>query len=103
MAASSDLGTQAVIAFDISLRLAVQSQRLRCVQWRAVYHLAVNQPVQEIQHMGLGGHALSQRQLNGGEHGLFIVVLHEGTDIHHFPVTARFAEHVILQLSERRR
>ena len=99
MAASGDPGAQAVIAFDIGLRPAVQGQRLRCAQLRAVHHLAVNQPVQAISHMGLGGHALGQCRF----HGLFIVVLHKGKDIHHFPVTAGFAKHVTLQLSERRR
>ena len=53
--------------------------------------------------MGLGRHALGQGQFNGGENGLFVVLQHQGQNIDHLPVTARFAQHVILQLSEGRR
>ena len=76
---------------------------MRRVQWGTAHHLAVDQAVQQVQHMGLGRHALGQRQFHGGQHGLFIVVKHEGEDIHHLPIPTGFAEHVILQLLEGRR
>jgi hypothetical protein len=103
MTASGNLGAQTVITFDIGLWFAVQGQCLWRIQWRSAHDLAVDQPVQQVQNMGLGRHALGQGKLNGGEHSLFIVVQHQGKDIDHFPVTAGFAQHVILQLSERRR
>ena len=65
--------------------------------------------------MGLGGYAFGQCQLHGGENSLFIVMQHEGEDIDHLSIAARcpaahasmreggLAQHVVLQLSERRR
>ena len=81
MAASRDLAAQSVIAFDIGLGLAPQGQRLRGIQRWTTDDLAVDEAVQEVQHMGLGRHALGQRQFHGGQHGLLIVVQHEGEDI----------------------
>ena len=103
MATTCNLGTQAVIAFDIGLGLAMQGQCLRRVQWWPANHLAVDQAVQQVQHMGFGRHALGQRQFHGGQHSLLIVVQDKGEDIDHLPVPAGLAQHVILQLPERRR
>ncbi len=103
MATSCDLGAQAVIAFDIGLGLAVQGQRLWGIQWRPADHLAIDQPVQQVQDMGLGRHALGQCQLHGGQHGLFVMLQNEGKDIDHLTIAARLAQHMVLQLSEGRR
>jgi hypothetical protein len=100
MAASCYLSAQAVITFDIGLGFTVQGQCLRGIQRRTAHHLAVDQAVQQVQHMGFGRHTLGQCQLHGCENGLFIVMQHEGKDIDHLAITARFAEHVILQLFE---
>ena len=97
MAASGNLSAQTVIAFDIGLGFTVQGQCLWRVQWRAVYHLTVDQAVQQVQDMRLGRHTLGQRQFHYGENGLFVVVQHEGQDIDHFPITARCPATVCLQ------
>ncbi|SEO34479.1 hypothetical protein SAMN04488103_1261 [Gemmobacter aquatilis] len=74
MAAPCDLGAQAVIAFDIGLGFTAQDQCLRRIQWWPANHLAIDQPVQQIQHMGFGGHASRQGHFHCGQHSLFIVV-----------------------------
>ena len=91
MAASGDLGTKAVIALDIGFGFAVQGQCLWGIKRRPANHLAVDKAVQQVQHMGLGRHALGQCKLHGGEHGLLIVVQHQGEDVHHLPIAAGFA------------
>ncbi len=101
MVPSGDPGAQAVIAFDIGLRLSMQRQCPGRIQWWPANHLAVDQPVQQVQHGGPCRHALSQRQFHGREHGLLIVLQDEREDIHPLTVPAWFAQHVILQLSER--
>jgi hypothetical protein len=35
--------------------------------------------------MGLGRHARLQRQFDGAEHGLFVVLQHQGEDLDHLP------------------
>ena len=92
MVASDTLGPQAVIALDIGLWFAVQGQCLRSIQWRSAHDLAVDQSVQQVQQMGLGGHALGQGKLHGDEHSLFIVMQHQGKDIHH-PLAGRRCLH----------
>ena len=99
MAAShSDPATQGVIALDIGLGFTPQDQRLRGIQRRTTDHFAVDQAVQEVQHMGLGRDALGQRQFHGGQHGLFIVVQNERKDVDHLAVASRLCEQVLLQL-----
>ena len=50
--------------------------------------------------MGLGRNAGFQRQLDGAEHRLLIVLQHQGEDLHHLPVAARVLEQMALQLPE---
>lgn len=45
MAASGDLGAQAIIAFDIGFGFAAQDQCLRGIKRRPANRLAINQPV----------------------------------------------------------
>ena len=49
---------------------------------------------------GLGRDALGQGHFHGDQHGLLIVVQDQCQDIDHLPVSARPAEHQILQLAE---
>ena len=100
MAAPSDLGPQAVVAFDIGLGFTAQDQRLRCIQRRPANHLGIDQTVQKVQHMGLGGHARCQGRFHCGQHSLFIVVQDQRQHIDHLSVATRLAQHMILQLSE---
>ena len=80
MAASGNMGAQTVMAFDIGLGLAMPGQCLLCVQRLPTDHLAIDQQVQDI---GLGRHAFGLGKFNGGEHGLFIVVQHQGKNMRH--------------------
>lgn len=48
--------------------------------------------------MGLGGNAGVQSHLDGAEHGLLIVLQHEGEDLHHLPVTPGPLEQIALQV-----
>ena len=101
--ASGDVSPQAVVAFDIGLWLAAQGQGLRGIEGRPANDLSIDQPVQEVQHMGLGCHALGQGQFHCGQHGLFVVLENQGVDVDHLPITAGLAQHLLLQLPEGRR
>ena len=50
--ASGNLAAQAVIALDISLGFTAQDHCLRGIQWRPADHLAIDQAMQQVQHMG---------------------------------------------------
>ena len=65
-----------------------------------VDRLAVDQPVQQVQDMGLGRHAGLQRQFDGGEHGLLVVLQDQGQDLDHLAVAARRLEQMLLQRPE---
>ena len=87
--AASSICAQAVVALDIGL--AARWRRLRACGASiggGRVGLAVDQPVQEVQDMGLGRHAGLQRQLDGAEHGLFVVLQDQGEDLDHLPVAA---------------
>ena len=103
MAASVYLGAQSIIALDIGLGFAAQDQCLRRIEIRSTGRLAVDQAAQQVQHMGLGRHTLCQGEFHGGQHGLLIMVQDKRKDIDHLAITTGFAQHVILQLFERRR
>lgn len=47
--------------------------------------------------MGLCGYARFQRHFHSAEHGLFVVLQHQGQDIDHFPVAARLPEQILLK------
>ncbi len=53
MAITRKLGAQAVVTGDISLRLMLQDQRLWRVQRGTIDGLSVDQPMEEVEHMGL--------------------------------------------------
>ena len=92
MAASGCLGTKAVIAFDIGLGFEAQDQSSWCVDIRAADSLAVHQSMQKIQHVGLRGDTLSQGHLASDQHGLLVVMQHQGQDIDH-PLAGRRCLH----------
>ena len=96
MAASGVPGSQAIIAFDIGLGFAAQDQSLGRVDVRPASGLAVNQPVQDVQHVRLGRHALGQSLLHGLQHGLFIVMQDKRQDLDHLPISTRAAQHLLL-------
>ena len=96
MAAPDDLGAQAIIAFDIGLGFMVQDQRLRGIKRRPANHLAIYQPVQQVQHMGLGGHARCQSHFHCGQNSLLIMVQDERQDIDHLSVATGAAQHLLL-------
>ena len=103
MAVFCDPGAQVVIALYIDFGFAMQDWGLRVIKRWPTNHLAVDEPVQRVQRMGFGGHAFGQRELYGGEHGLFIVVQGESRDVDHLSIPTGLAQHMILQLSEGRR
>src|SRR6202041_2725738 len=94
---------QRVVALDVSLRFVRQSQSLRRLYRRRVHRLSVDQAVQQVQNMRLRWRAGLQRQFDGGEHGLLVMLENQGEDLDHLAVAARRLEHALLQSPERRR
>ena len=86
MAAPRDVGTQAIIAFDIGLGFMVQEQRLRGIKRRPIDCLAIDQSVQKVQHMGLGRHTCCQGHFHRSQHGLLIVMQDQRQDVDHLSV-----------------
>ncbi len=91
---------QAVIARDIRLGLLEQRQ----TRWRRDLGRArrafVDQPVQQIEHMGLGRHPGLKRQFHRTKHRFFVVLQHQGEDLHHLPVAARVFQQMLLEAPE---
>ena len=77
--------------------VSVRARRLH--GWR-VDRVAVDQAVQQIQDMGLGRRASLQRQFDGGEHGLFVMLENQGQNLDHLVVAAWRLEHALLQSPE---
>lgn len=74
MAASGGLRPQTIIAFDIRFWFAAQSQCLWGVDVRPTDRLSVDQPVQEVQNMGLCGDTLGNGHFHNDQHGLFVML-----------------------------
>lgn len=103
---------QGVVALNIGHRLAAQAQCLwRINIWSRC--LTINQPVQQVQDVGLGGNTIIQRHLNRTEHGLMrfslcprhscaaaFMLQHKRQDIDHLPVATQPLEQMALQPSE---
>ena len=47
---------------------------------------AVDQAVQEVEDVGLGGDAVLEGEFHGAEHRPLVVLQHEGEDVHHLPI-----------------
>src|ERR1700734_2196945 len=90
---------QGVVAIDVGLRLG-QRQSLRRLYHRRVRWLPVDQAVQKVQDMGLRRRASLQRQLDGSEHGLLVMLQNERQDLDHLAVAAWRLEHALLQSPE---
>ena len=56
---------------------------MACRCRRPANHLAIDQPMQQVQHMGLGGHARSQGHFHSHQHGLFIVMQNQRQNVDH--------------------
>ncbi len=97
---TQSLPAQRIVAADIGLGLALETERLRRIDQRDRVRLAVDQPVQEIEDMGLGGNARLKRHLDGAQHRLLVVVQHQGKDVDHLPIAASAPEQQGLQTSE---
>src|SRR5690554_238239 len=95
------LAAQRVIASNVGLWLLAQHQRLRRIDRFNLAGLAINQAVQEIEHMGLGGNARLKRGLDSPEYRLLVVMQHQRQDLDHLPVAAWMLEQVTLQATER--
>jgi hypothetical protein len=91
---------QGVIPLDVGLRLGGQGQSLRRLYRRRIHGLSVDQPMEQVQDMRLGRDASLQRQFDGGEHGLFVMLKDQGEDLDHLAVAARRLEHALLQSPE---
>ena len=91
---------QRVVAFDVGLRFGDERQSIRRLDDWWVDRLAVDQSVQHVQNMRLRRRASLQRQFDGSEHGLLVVLENQGEDLDHLAVAARRLEHALLQSSE---
>jgi hypothetical protein len=56
----------------------------------------------QVQDVRLGRRAGFQRQFDGGEHGLLVMLEDKGQDLDHLAVAARRLEHALLQGAESR-
>ena len=103
MTTSYDPDQQAIVALYIGLGFAQQGQRLWRIDVGTVGRLAVNQPMQQVQHMRLGRYTRIQSQFHSPEYDLFVVMKDESKDIGHLTITTRAAEHLVLQLPKGQR
>src|SRR5271170_1071722 len=99
MARLPDLA-QGVVALDVGPWFGRQRQSLGRLYRRRVRWLPVDQAVQQVQNMGLRRGAGLQRQFDGGEHGLFVMLEDQGQNLDHLAVAARRLEHALLQSPE---
>jgi hypothetical protein len=65
------------------------------------WSLAIDQPVQNVEDVGLGRHPSFEGQLDGAEHSLFVMLQNQREDLDHLPVTTGPLEQMALQLPER--
>ena len=52
------------------------------------------------EHMGLGRHPGLEGQFHRAEHRLFVVLQHQGEDLHHLPVATRVLQQMLLEAPE---
>src|SRR5271156_4983694 len=91
---------QGIVALDVGPWFGSQRQSLRRLYRRRFRWLPVDQAVQQVQDMGLRRDAGLQRQFDGGEHGLFVMLEDQGQNLDHLAVAARRLEHALLQSPE---
>ena len=66
--------SQGIVSLDIGLGLIGERQRLRCVEGRRRGGFAVDEAMQQVQHMRFGRNAGLQRHVDRRQYGLFIVL-----------------------------
>ena len=101
--ATSDPDAQTIVALDIGLGFVKQGQRVWRIDIGAIGRLAVDQPMQQVQHMRLRRYARIQSQFHSPDDDLFVVMKNESKDIDHLTITARAAKHLVLQPSKGQR
>ena len=89
-----------VVALDVGDRLTPQAKGLGRIYRRCWWCLAVSQPVQDVEDMGLGGNPCLQSQLDRAENRLLIMLQHQCQNLDHLPVPARALEQGPLELPE---
>ena len=89
-----------VIATDIGERLLGKAQRLGRIDRGCRRSLAVDQAVEKVEDVGLGGDARLKRQLDRAKHRLLIMLQHQRQDLGHLPITAGAPQELALQLLE---
>src|ERR1700722_13675995 len=94
---------QRIVAFDVGLRLGGERQSTRRLHDWWVDWLAVDEPVQQVENVGLGRRAGLQSQFDGSEHGLFVMLEDESQNLDHLAVASRRLEHALLQSPEGKR
>src|SRR5690606_11940724 len=57
--------SQGIVSFDIGLGLIGERQGLRCVEGRRVEGFAIDEAMQQVQHMRLGRNTGLQRHVDG--------------------------------------
>ena len=92
---------QGIVAPDVGDGLLGKAQGLWCINRRWWCHLAVGQPVQDIENVGLGRHPSLKGQLDSAKHRLLIVMQHQRQDLGHLPVATEAPQKLALQLPER--
>src|SRR6478752_740475 len=94
---------QRVVALDVGLRFGGEHQSIRRLHSWWVDRLAVDQAVQQVQNMRLGWRAGLQRQFDGSEHGLLVMLENQREDLDHLAIATGRLEHTLLQSPEGRR
>jgi len=79
---------EGVIALDIGPWFTRQAQSLWRVDRRNRRRLAVDQPMQKVQDMGLGGNPRLKRHLDCAQDSLFVVMKNQCEDLNHLPIAA---------------
>ena len=92
--------SQSVIACNIGLRFLAQREGRRRRYIGLVGRFSVYQPVEQVQHMGLCGHAGLQSHFHCAKHRLLVMVQNKRQNIDHLTVPTRPAQHLSLQLAE---
>src|ERR1700683_3413084 len=86
-----------LVAVDGRARLPIPGERMRRLDRRCGGRFAVDQPMQKVENMRLCRSTVAERQLNGTQHSLFIVMQNERQYLHHLPVAPRLLEKMLLQ------
>ena len=84
--------SQGIVSFDIGLGLVDERQGLRRIDSRRREGFAVDEAMQQVQHMRFGRNAGLQCHVDGRQDGLFIVLKDERQDVDHLPIASGLLE-----------